>query len=47
MEIGDPEREIIVEPVEDPVPRKEPVEAPPVREPVPERVGPSQSPGAP
>jgi hypothetical protein len=39
MEIGDPEREIIVEPVEDPVPREEPAEAPPIREPVPERVG--------
>lgn len=31
MDIGKPEREIVVEPIEDPVPRKEPVE--PVREP--------------
>jgi hypothetical protein len=33
MDIGDPEREITVEPVEDPVPRQEPLEAPPLEEP--------------
>jgi hypothetical protein len=40
MEIGDPQREIIVEPVEDPVPREEPDETPPREQPVPERVAP-------
>jgi hypothetical protein len=37
MEIGEPERQITVEPVEDPVPREEPVEAPaePEREEIP------------
>jgi hypothetical protein len=39
MEIGKPERVITVEPLEDPVPRVRPVEAPPVEipeeEPVP------------
>lgn len=37
MEIGEPERQITVEPVEDPVPREQPVEAPaePEREEIP------------
>ena len=41
MEIGKPEREIIIEPLEDPVPRREPEREPapalpvPSREPVP------------
>jgi hypothetical protein len=33
MEIGKPERIITVEPLEDPVPREEPVEAPPIETP--------------
>lgn len=35
MDIGEPEREVIVEPVENPVRREEPAEAPPVEEPTP------------
>jgi len=31
MEIGEPQREIIIEPLEDPVPREQPVEAPPAQ----------------
>jgi hypothetical protein len=36
MEIGKPERTIVIEPVESPVPQKEPVEAP--KEPAPVKV---------
>jgi hypothetical protein len=34
MEIGEPRREIVIEPIEDPVPREQPVEPGPA-EPVP------------
>jgi hypothetical protein len=42
MEIGEPQREIVVEPVEDPVPRHEPAPAEPmpVEEPDREKVAP-------
>ena len=33
MDIGEPVREIIVEPLEDPIRREEPAETPPQREP--------------
>jgi hypothetical protein len=33
MDVGEPEREIIVEPIENPVRREEPAETPPVKTP--------------